>query len=285
MQELRGMPVVHAMCEKMKEDIEKLAIHGIVPTLAIVRVGERADDLSYERGTIKRFTAAHAQVNVVNLPADCTQSMLEEAVMDLNSDSNIHGILIFRPLPKHLSEDSLKKLIAPEKDVDCFSNAGYASLFIGDKSAYPPCTPQAVIELLDFYNIDVCGKKVTVLGRSLVVGKPLSIMLLAKNATVTVCHSKTQNLMGECKSADILIASVGSAKMITAEYVHENQIVIDVGINMDGDKLCGDVDYENVSPIVKAITPVPGGIGTITTTVLLKHTVASAIMMQNRKIL
>jgi 5,10-methylene-tetrahydrofolate dehydrogenase/Methenyl tetrahydrofolate cyclohydrolase len=283
MQELRGMPVVSAMSEKIKENVITLATHNIIPTLSIVRVGEREDDLSYERGAIKRFTSVGAQVKVVNLPINCTQTELEDTITNLNSNRNIHGILIFRPLPNHLSEDNLKKLIAPEKDVDCFGNEGYASLFIGDNTAYPPCTPQAVIELLDYYNIDVCGKKITIVGRSLVVGKPLFVMLLAKNATVTVCHTRTQNLADECKRADILIASAGSAKMVTTDYVSANQIVIDVGINMDGGKLCGDVDYENVSPIVKAITPVPGGIGTITTSVLLKHTVANAVAMLKNK--
>lgn len=276
MQELRGMPVVKSMLVKIKEDVESLKKNNITPTLAVVRVGDRADDLAYERGIKKRFSQADAQVKIVNLPIECTQAEIEDTVKKLNNDNDIHGILIFRPLPKHLSEDSLKKLIAKEKDVDCLGDMGYASLFIGDHSAYPPCTPQAVIELLDYYGIDVCGKKITVVGRSLVVGKPLMVLLLEKNSTVTVCHTKTVDLEKECKKADIIIAAAGCAKMITKEFVSENQTVIDVGINMDGDTLCGDVDYENVSPTVNAITPVPGGVGTITTAVLLKHTVKSA---------
>lgn len=277
MQELRGMPVVKAMVEKIKVDVERLCVANIIPTLAIVRVGERSDDLSYERGAIKRFEAAGAQVKVVNLNENCSQQELEQAVQNLNKDINVHGILVFRPLPKQLSEDRIKNLISPQKDVDCFGNAGYASVFIGEDSAFPPCTPQAVIEMIDYYGIDLTGKKVTVVGRSLVVGKPLAIMLLKKNATVTVCHTKTVDMAKECRDADILIAAAGKAKMITKDYINERQIIIDVGINMDKDKLCGDVDYDNVVDTAGAVSPVPGGVGTITTAVLLKHTVASAL--------
>lgn len=277
MQELRGMPVVDAINDKLKQDIIKLAKAGIIPTLAIVRVGERGDDLAYERSAIKRFSSLGANIRVVKLPSDVTQQQLEDTVISLNEDKDVHGILIFRPLLKHLNEDRIKQIISLEKDVDCMSFLGCAGVFIGDKNIYPPCTPKAVIELIDYYGIDVTGKKVVIVGRSMVVGKPLAMLLLAKNATVTICHTKTVDLAGECKRADILIAAAGVAKMITADYVKEGQIVIDVGINMDGDVMCGDVDYENVSKIVKDITPVPGGIGTVTTSVLLKHTVKSAL--------
>lgn len=277
MNELRGMPVVKAMTAKLSEDVNALAQQGITPTLAIVRVGERADDLSYERGATKRFASVGAALRVLALPETCTQEQLEATVRDANGDAGIHGILIFRPLPQHLSEEPLKRLIAPEKDVDCFGNAGYASLFIGAKDAFPPCTPQAVVELIDHYGIDLTGKKVTIVGRSLVVGKPLMVMLLARNATVKVCHTKTADLAAECRDADILIAAAGVAKMIRADFVRPGQTVIDVGINMDGDTLCGDVDADAVGGIVEALTPVPGGVGTITTAVLLKHTVISAV--------
>ena len=277
MRELRGMPVVKAMTAKLSEDVKTLAQRGITPTLAIVRVGARPDDLSYERGATKRFASVGAAVKVLELPGDCTQEQLEATVRGANEDTGVHGILIFRPLPRHLSEEPLKALIAPEKDVDCFGNAGYASLFIGAKEAFPPCTPQAVVELIDHYGIELTGKKVTIVGRSLVVGKPLMVMLLAKNATVKVCHTKTADLAAECRDADVLIAAAGVAKMIKADFVRPGQTVIDVGINMDGDTLCGDVDAEAVGSIVDALTPVPGGVGTITTAVLCKHTVMNAV--------
>ncbi|MDF2686661.1 MAG: bifunctional 5,10-methylene-tetrahydrofolate dehydrogenase/5,10-methylene-tetrahydrofolate [Clostridia bacterium] len=281
MQELRGMPVVNELTEKLKKDIIILNEHDIIPTLAIIRIGENEEDLSYERGAVKRFASVGAKVNVINLPKDCTQAQLENVLHTLNSDKDTHGILIFRPLPKTLSEDSLKNIINPDKDVDCFGSFGYAGLFSGDKNIYPPCTPQAVIELLDYYNIDVSGKKAVIIGRSSVVGKPLALMLLSRNATITVCHTKTINLPEECRRADILIAAAGAAKMVKSDYVNSNQIIIDVGINMEDNKLCGDVDYENAAPLVKAITPVPGGVGTITTAVLLKHTVKSAMLKLN----
>lgn len=276
MQELRGLPVVNALNDELKRDILDLSKAGVTPTLAIVRVGDRADDLAYERSAIKRFSSVGANIKVVELASDVTQQQLEDMVISLNEDKSVHGILIFRPLAKHLTENRIKQIISLEKDVDCMSFLGCAGVFIGDKNIYPPCTPKAVVELIDHYGIEVSGKKVVIVGRSLVVGKPLAMLLLSKNATVTICHTKTANLPGECKKADILIAAAGSAKMIKADYVKEGQIVIDVGINMDGDVMCGDVDYENIATIVKSITPVPGGVGTVTTAVLLKHTVDSA---------
>ncbi len=276
MQELRGMPVVNCLADKFRNDIDQLKTRGIEPKLGIVRVGEREDDLAYEKGILKRFSAVSAATQVFALPADCTQQELEQTIQSLNDDKNIHGILLFRPLPKHLSEDKIKSMIAQGKDVDCMGINNIAHVFAGNKNGFPPCTPQAVIELLDHYGVDLTGKKVTVIGRSMVTGKPLAMLLLGKNATVTICHTKTKNLADECKKADILIACAGVAKMVKESFVHPDQIVIDVGINMDNGKLCGDVDYEAVSGIVKAITPVPGGVGTVTTSVLLKHTLQSA---------
>lgn len=277
MQELKGMPVVKSLMEGLSAEIEVLSEANVSPKLSVIRIGEREDDAAYERSIIKRFAAVKACVDVIVLSTDVTQEELEEEIIRLNNDKNVHGILLFRPLPKGLSEDRIKDIISPEKDVDCMSIKNTAHIFAGDTAAFPPCTPQAVIELLDFYNIDLAGKKVTVVGRSLVVGKPLAMLLLAKNATVTICHTKTVHLDEECKKADVLVACAGSAKMIKNHYVHSDQVIIDVGINMDGGKLCGDVDYEAVAGIVKAITPVPGGIGTITTAVLLKHTIQSAM--------
>ena len=219
----------------------------------------------------------NCNVNVYELAADCTQVELEETINFLNNDSEINGILMFRPLPKTLSEARIKEIINPSKDVDSMGTASLAGVFAGDKNAFPPCTAQAVVEILKFYGIELKGKKVTVVGRSLVIGKPVSMLLLSENATVTICHTKTADLKAECKAADIIVACAGVAKMLTSDYVREDQIVIDVGMNVDENgKLCGDVDFEEVSKIVDAITPVPRGVGSVTTSVLLKHTVLSA---------
>jgi len=278
MNELKGLPVVTAMTGKITEQINILKSKNITPKLSVIRIGEREDDISYERGIIKRFSAVSAEVDITVLPSDVTQELLEETVIAKNNDETVHGILLFRPLPKHLSEARIKSLIKPEKDVDGMGMQNNAYIYEGNKEGYSPCTAQAVMELLDFYEIDLTGKKVTIVGRSLVVGKPLAMLMLSKNATVTVCHTKTVDLPSECKKADILIACAGVAKMITAEHIHENQIIIDVGINMLDGKLCGDVDYDGICDKVMAATPVPGGVGTVTTSVLLKNTVESAII-------
>lgn len=276
MKELRGMPAAKAILADLQERVEKLDKKGVVPKLSVVRVGAREDDLSYERGIYKRFESVGAKVETIELPLTATQEELEQVIVSLNEDTSVHGILLFRPLPKSLDETRIKSLLSEEKDVDCLTSANDAHLFAGDKKGYPPCTPQAVMEILEHYGIDLTGKKVTVVGRSMVVGKPVAMLLLSKNATVTICHTRTQNLAEECKKADILVACAGVPKMITRDFVHEGQIVIDVGIHVVDDKLCGDVDYDSVSEIADAITPVPGGVGSVTTTVLLKHTVMSA---------
>ena len=276
MNELRGMPVVNAISEDLKMRIDGLKDKGIIPKLAVVRVGAKEDDIAYEKGIIKRFSALGAVVEVIELADSVDQEQLEATINSLNQNAFVHGILLFRPLPKHLFEDKIKYLIDAEKDVDCMGQINLARVFSGDKHGFPPCTAQAVMEILNHYNIDLTGKKVTVVGRSMVVGRPLSMLLLGKNATVTICHTKTQNLPEECRKADILIACAGKAKMITREFTNPSQIVLDVGINFEDGKLCGDIDFENVAEHVAAITPVPGGVGTVTTTVLLKHTVIGA---------
>lgn len=275
-EELRGMPVVKGMLSGFLKETEELSHRGIVPKLCVVRVGAREDDLSYERGIRKRFEAAGAEAQTIELPCDVTQEVLEEKLRQLDADDSVHGILVFRPLPAHLEEQRIKNLISARKDVDCMGDENNAHLFAQDGKGYPPCTPQAVMELLSYYGIDLEGKRVVIVGRSMVVGKPLSMLLLKKNATVTVCHTRTKDLAAECRKADILIACAGVARMIRRDFVQEGQTVIDVGINMDGNELCGDVDYGEVSGIVSAITPVPGGVGTVTTSVLLKHTILSA---------
>lgn len=276
MKELRGMPAAKAMLAVLQEKIDQLKEKGIEPKLTIVRVGAREDDLSYERGIYKRFQGVGAKAETIELPLETTQEALEEVIKDLNEDESVHGVLVFRPLPKTLNEKRIKALLAPNKDVDCMTSANDAHLFAGELEGYPPCTPQAVIEILDYYGIDLTGKKVTVVGRSMVVGKPVAMLLLARNATVTICHTKTKDLKEECKRADIIIACAGVPKMITSEYVRPGQIILDVGIHVVEDKLCGDVDYDAAAEIADAVTPVPGGVGSMTTTVLLKHVVESA---------
>lgn len=277
MQELRGMPVAKEIAGQAAIEVEKLKEKGIIPKLAVVRVGEREDDLSYERGLMKRFEAVGAVAESVVFPFDVTQEELENGIKTLNEDESVHGILVFRPLPKHLNEDSIKELVTPEKDVDCMGSINNAHVFAQDGKGHAPCTPQAVIEMLDFYGYELTGKKAVVVGRSMVVGKPLAQMLLKKNATVTICHTKTADLREEVQAADFVFACAGVAKMLDASYIREGQIVIDVGINVSDGKLCGDVDYDSVREIAAAITPVPGGVGSVTTSVLLKHVLSNAV--------
>ena len=274
--QLRGMPVVKSMCAALAPRLEALKERGIIPKLTILRVGANPDDLSYEKGILKRFHDNGAAVEVKELSPDVSQETLEALILSLNEDSSVHGILLFRPLPKTLDEKRISALIAPEKDVDGMGELNLAGVFAGKGDSYPPCTPQAVVELLDAYGIDCTGKSVVIVGRSVVVGKPLAMLLLQKNATVTICHTKTRDLAAECRKADILIVCAGVAKMITPAFTNPNQIIVDVGINFADGKLCGDVDYDAVAPLVAGISPVPGGVGTITSTVILKHTVMGA---------
>ena len=276
MQELRGMPVAQKMAQEASTMTERLKERGIFPKLAVVRVGEREDDLSYERGLKKKFEKAGALVETVVFAPDVTQEELEEGIKKLNADLTVHGILVFRPLPKHLNEEVIKELVDPKKDVDCMGSVNNAHVFAQDGKGHAPCTPQAVMEMLDFYEYDLTGKKAVVVGRSMVVGKPLAQMLLKKNATVTICHTKTADLKKEVQQADFVFAAAGVAKMLDASYIREGQVVIDVGINVLDGKLCGDVDYESIQELAQAATPVPGGVGSVTTSVLLKHVLDSA---------
>lgn len=274
---MKGLEVAGAMKEKLQEEVLALKERGIIPHLAIVRVGARPDDLAYERGAKKRMNIIGIKCTVFEIPEDVDQELFELQFGKINSNPEIHGILLFRPLPKHLNEESLKGLINPLKDVDSMSPVNAAKVFSGDETGFAPCTPESVIEILDYYNIDITGKKVVVLGRSMVVGKPLSMLLLKKNATVTICHTKTKNLEKVCREAEILIAAAGKAKMVTQEMVGDNAIVIDVGINLDEEgNLCGDVDYKNVEGKSSYITPVPGGVGSVTSSVLAKHVITAA---------
>ena len=274
----KGAEVNTGLNARVKQDVEALKAQGITPTLAIVRVGERPDDLSYERGATKRAETLGVAVEKCVLPVDVTQEALLQVIRDINANSHIHGVLLFRPLPKHLDEDLICNTLAAEKDIDGITDLSTAGVFAGKALGFAPCTPAACMEILDHFGVDCTGKKAVVIGRSLVVGKPAAMMLVKKNATVTICHTRTADLPAVCREADILIAAAGKAGMVGADFVRPGQIVIDVGINWNEQeqKLCGDVDFDAVSPIVAAITPVPGGVGTVTTSVLIAHVVEAA---------
>lgn len=271
---IKGKPVADKLTENVKIDIENLKEKGIEPKLQIIRVGQREDDIAYERGALKRMAKCGIIADVKTLPIDISLDDFVEEVKKSNEDKSVHGILIFRPLPKQLDENVIKYVIDPNKDIDCFNPVNVAKITEGDKTGFAPCTPSAVMEILDFYEVDLKGKNAVVLGRSMVVGKPQALLLLQKNATVTVCHSKTRNIDKIASNADVLVAAIGKAKMVTKDFVGKDSIVIDVGINVDDEgKLCGDVNTDECLDTVSMITPVPAGVGSVTTSVLAKHTV------------
>lgn len=274
---LSGKDVVNRMKTELTEDVCQLKERGISPKLAILRVGAREDDLSYENGAIKRAESVGVAVERIVLPEDATQAQLMESIGRLNSDPSVHGVLLFRPLPKGLDDAAARAALDPAKDIDGITDPSMIGLYTGQSIGFPPCTPQACIEILDHYGIELEGKHVVVVGRSLVVGKPAALMLMQRNATVTVCHTRTKDMPALCRTADILIVSAGKAGVVDATYCSSGQIVLDVGINIDKTgRLCGDVRFEEVEPLVQAITPVPGGVGTVTTSVLLKHVIRAA---------
>lgn len=278
---LSGKEVGASLKEETAAQATELREKGIIPKLTIVRVGANPSDLSYERGALKRMEGCNIATEVKELPEDITQEDFITALKEVNNDKNTHGILIFRPLPKQLDEEVIKYIIAPEKDVDCLSPTNVAKVMEGDKSGFAPCTPTAVMEILKYYNIDLKGAETVVLGRSMVVGKPVSMLLLGENATVTICHSRTKDLPQTTAKADVLVVGIGRAKMVTADYVKPGAVVVDVGINVDENgKLCGDVDFEACADKASWITPVPGGVGSVTTSVLAKH-VLKACKLQN----
>ncbi|MBR0474977.1 MAG: bifunctional 5,10-methylene-tetrahydrofolate dehydrogenase/5,10-methylene-tetrahydrofolate cyclohydrolase [Erysipelotrichaceae bacterium] len=275
---LKGKEVASAINERSRNDVALLKEKGITPALAILRVGERSEDLSYERGATKRCNETGVEVVNVVLPLDVSKETFYAKLEELNNDPNIHGILMLRPLPQHLDNELARMSIVPEKDVDGCTDGSLTGVFTNTAKGFAPCTAQAAIEILDHYGIELTGKNVVVLGRSLVVGKPVSMLLLNRNATVTVCHSKSKNIADICKKADILVVCTGKMESVNKDYVNENQIIIDVGISFNEikNKLCGDVLFEEVEPVVKMITPVPGGVGAVTTSVLVSHVVEAA---------
>lgn len=275
---LKGAPVTKALNEKMSAKVAELKEKGVEPTLAIFRVGERADDISYEKGAMKRCDQVGVKVKNVVLPADVDADTFFATLTELNEDDAVHGILMFRPLPKQIDGEKARQMMNPAKDIDGCTDGSLAGVFTNTKVGFAPCTAQAAIEILDYYGIDCKGKRAAVIGRSLVVGRPVSMMLMHKNATVTTCHTRTVDMPSVTKEAEILIVCSGQMENIGAEYLREGQVVVDVGIgwNEEKGKLCGDVKFEEAEPIVSAITPVPGGVGTVTTSVLVSHVVEAA---------
>ena len=276
MEILKGLPVANAINEKLMEQVK--SIEGPLPHLAIIRVGERPDDCSYERGAVKKMDKVGVRCTTYTFDADIDNETFQVEFDKINENPDIDGILMLRPLPKQLDEKQIENKIDPRKDLDGISPLNLAKVYAGDESGYAPCTAEAVIEMLDYAGIDIKGKRVTVVGRSLVIGKPVSMLLMKRNATVTVCHTKTVDMEGTCKNAEILVAAAGSARMIKKDYVAEGAIVVDVGINVDEEgNLCGDVDFDAITDIAALATPVPGGVGSVTTSVLAKHLVKAAM--------
>ncbi len=268
-----------AAAAKIKEEIDKKreAFGEAVPVLAIVRVGEKPDDLSYERGALKRMEKLGLEARSFVFPEDISHQDFENAFREINENPEIDGILLLRPLPKQLNERRITEIIDPEKDLDGISPANMARVFAGEEKGVAPCTAEAVIEILKAYDIPITGKRAVIVGRSMVVGKPLAMLLLKENATVTVCHTKTRNLPEVCRQGEILVAAAGRAKMVDGSFAGQDAIVIDVGINVDEEgNLCGDADYSSLEGIASMATPVPGGVGAVTTSVLAKHLVLAA---------
>ena len=283
---LLGKEVNEALVAALQGRTAALREKGIVPTLGIIRLGENPSDLSYEKGATKRAEEVGVAVKNYILPETATKEEVLAVIDQVNADAGVHGVLMFRPLPKHLKadQDEICNRLDPKKDVDSMTHMSNAGVFEGQNLGYAPCTPSACMEILDYYGIDCKGKNAVVIGRSLVVGKPAAMMLMAKNATVTICHTKTVNTAEICKNADIIVSAAGVLNSLTKDYVRPGQVVIDVSMNWNPEKvtakgkggMSGDCVFEEVEPIVDAITPVPGGVGAVTTSVLMKHVVEAA---------
>jgi len=285
--QLLGKEVTAALSEKLIDKVAALQEKGISPKLAIVRCGENPSDISYEKGALTRAEKIGVSVEQFLLPESVSKEELIAVIEQINGDDSIHGCLVLRPLPKHLKaeQDEICNHLKAEKDVDCMTNLSNVGVFMGKNLGFAPCTPQACMEILDYYGVDCTGKCAVVIGRSMVVGKPVAMMLLQRNATVTVCHTKTRNLAEVARNADIIVSSAGVLGSLTKEFVRSGQIILDVSINWDDNKpnakgglgaIAGDAVYDEVEPIVDAITPVPGGVGAVTTSVLIAHVVEAA---------
>ena len=263
--------------EELAKKVQLLAAEGLKPKLGIIRVGARPEDISYEKGIIKNCESIGISCEVTALSDDISNEGFMKALEAANSDKSINGILVFRPLPAQIDEEKARNMINPAKDIDCMNPYNLAKVFEGDDSGFEPCTPAAVMEIIRFFGINLQGENVAVIGRSMVVGKPLSMMLLKENATVTICHSRTKDIKSIVSRADIVVAALGKARAVGADYIKPGAVVIDVGVNGAPEGgICGDVDFEKVKDIASKITPVPGGVGAVTTLMLLKHVVEAA---------
>ena len=274
---VKGADVAAKMKEAMKADIEK---YNLKPCLTIVRVGEKPSDLSYEKGVVKTAESVGIEVRKLVLDESIQQEEFEKEFAKVNDDPSVHGILMFRPLPPHLSDEPINNMINPDKDMDCMSPINWAKLAMGDPTGYAPCTPEAVIKICDYMGIDYEGKNVVIVGHSPVVGRPLGYLMIARNATVTWCHVYTKDTIKHCDDVDILVSAVGVAGLIKKEHVinaGKDCVVIDVGINFKDGKMCGDVAFDEVEPLVSQITPVPGGVGGVTSVVMAEHVVRAAV--------
>lgn len=273
---INGKEISAAVKQRIKAEVKKLSEQGTVPGLAVIIVGSDPASLVYVGSKEKACAELGIHSEKYALPEETTEQELLDLIKRLNNDDNIHGILCQLPLPRSINEKAVINAISPEKDVDAFHPQNVGRIMIGDYD-YLPCTPAGIMEMLRYKNIETKGKRCVVIGRSNIVGKPMAMLMLHADATVTICHSKTVGLGSICKEADILIAAVGRPKFVTADMVKEGAVVIDIGMNRpEGGKLCGDVDFENVEPKCSAITPVPGGVGPMTIAMLMQNTLTAA---------
>ena len=284
MELLKGKPAADKINERTAVMAQELLSKDVVPTLAILRVGNNPSDIAYEESAVKKAKSLGIRVEKYVMDAKSTEGDVLDVMKVINDDENIHGVLMFRPLPKGMDEERVRNHLSVVKDVDGITDVALGGLFTGNMRVFPPCTAEAAMTILKYYGVELAGKKAVVIGRSLVVGKPVAMMLMSENATVTVCHSRTpkEDLQAACLDADIIICATGRLNTLTADCVNGKQVVIDVGINFDEEgKMCGDADFEAVKENVKAITPVPGGVGGVTTALLMHHTVAAAKASHN----
>ncbi len=277
---LRGAEVSEKLKAQVQEELNSL---GRIPRLAIVRVGESPDDISYEKGAVKKMASFGLEAVKYTFPEDISDQEFKEAFCSINSDPTVDGILLFRPLPEHLVQEDIDRMINPLKDLDGISPVNIAKVFSGDNTGFAPCTAEAVMDILRFNGISPAGKRAVIVGRSMVVGRPLAMLFLQENATVTVCHTRTVDLPRLCRSADILVVAAGCANMVDKSFVKPGAVVIDVGINVDKNgKLCGDVDFKDIEETASMATPVPGGVGSVTTSVLARRLVHAARLQEKK---
>ena len=274
---LSGKEVTAALNASLSARSAALLADGIRPCLAIVRLGQEPGDIAYERGAMKRAEAVGVTVRHFVLPRTASQEELLAVIREINEDPAVHGALLLRPFPAQIDDRAVRNALRAEKDMDGITDASLAGVFTNTPCGYAPCTAEACMAVLDHYGIDPAGMRTTVIGRSLVIGKPIAMMLLRRNATVTICHTRTKDMAREIRRAELVIAAAGQPKMVTADMLKDGQILIDVGVNVDEEgNLCGDADYEAAGHLDLSITPVPGGVGTVTSSVLMRHVIEAA---------